>query len=285
MKSFLTNPERLKNSYLANGYLREVDRDYTHDTVDYAKSRPFLALIDNEESKQRYSLYGPGIPQLQATADLMDYLSAFPVLAEINDIQSGRKGIREGYTDFVKDGALGIAQQSRPSVQFIVAMSFGVDPSRDARRLGTYLDPRLMWYLQQNPDAWATFQSLVNVEAVPREDEKPSGGYYQGRQWRLKRGDDASARAWYLMQQVLLTAGIQRTARDYAPALESLRQGVQGMPEEQRDIRLGGTTQRGALENLLYTMGVITPIEAPDLQTRIRYNERVLRDALRENTK
>lgn len=285
MKSFLTNPERLKNSYLANGYLREVDRDYTHDTVDYAKSRPFLALIDNEESKQRYSLYGPAIPQLQATADLMDYLSAFPVLAEINDIQSGRKGIREGYTDFVKDGALGIAQQARPSVQFIVAMSFGVDPSRDARRLGTYLDPRLMWYLQQNPNAWATFQSLVNVEAVPREDEKPSGGYYQGRQWRLKRGDDASARAWYLMQQVLLTIGVQRTARDYAPALEAFMQGYRGMPAEQRDIRLGGTQPRGALENLLYTGGVITPIEAPDLQTRIRYNERVLRDALRENTK
>jgi len=58
-----------------------------------------------------------------------------------------------------------------------------------------------------------------------------------------------------------------------------------GMPEEQRDIRLGGTQPRGALENLLYTGGVITPIEAPDLQTRIRYNERVLRDALRENTK
>jgi len=124
---------------------------------------------------------------------------------------------------------------------------------------------------------------MVNVEAVEREDEKPSGGYYQGRQWRLKRGDDTSARNWYLMQQVLLTAGVQRTARDYAPALEALRQGVAGMPEEQRDIRLGGTSERGAIENLLYTGGVITPIEAPNLQTRIRYNERVLRDALRED--
>jgi hypothetical protein len=305
MKSFLTNPERMKNSYLANNYFREVDRDYTHDTVDYAKSRPFMALIDNKESKQRYSLYGPGIPQLQATGDLMDYLSAFPVIAEINDVQSGRKTAGQGMSDFIKDGSLGIAEQSRPSIQFIVAMSFGVDPSRDARRLGTYLDPRLMWYLQQNPDAWSTFSSMVNVEAVPREDEKPSGGYYQGRQWRLKRGDDTSARNWYLMQQVLLTIGIQRTARDYAPALETLRQGTgvalgtpignvgilpitvgePGMPAEQRDIRLGGTQPGGALENMLYTMGVTTPIEAPDLQTRIRYNERVLRDALRENTK
>ena len=244
-----------------------------------------MALIDNKESKQRYSLYGPGIPQLQATADLMDYLSAFPVLAEINDVQSGRKTMGQGMSDFIKDGSLGVAQQARPSIQFIVAMSFGVDPSRDARRLGTYLDPRLMWYLQSNPDAWSTFQSMVNVEAVPREDEKPSGGYYQGRQWRLKRGDDTSERNWYLMQQVLLTVGLQRTARDYAPALEAFMQGYRGVPEEQRDIRLGGTQPRGALENLLYTGGVITPIEAPDLQTRIRYNERVLRDALRENTK
>jgi len=283
MKSFLTNPERMKNSYLANNYFREMDRDYTHDTVDYAKSRPFMALIDNKESKQRYSIYGPGIPQLQATADLMDYLTAFPVIAEMSDVQSGRKQVSEGMSDFIKDGTLGIASQARPSIQFIVAMSFGVDPSRDARRLGTYLDPRLMWYLQQNPDAWSTFSSMVNVEAVEREDEKPSGGYYQGRQWRLKRGDDTSARNWYLMQQVLLTAGIQRTARDYAPALEALRQGVAGMPEEQRDIRLGGTSERGAIENLLYTLGVTTPIEAPNLQTRIRYNERVLRDALRED--
>ena len=283
MKSFLSNPERMKNSYLANNYFREMDRDYTHDTVDYAKSRPFMALIDNKESKQRYSIYGPGIPQLQATADLMDYLTAFPVIAEMSDVQSGRKQVSEGMSDFIKDGTLGIASQARPSIQFIVAMSFGVDPSRDARRLGTYLDPRLMWYLQQNPDAWSTFSSMVNVEAVEREDEKPSGGYYQGRQWRLKRGDDTSARNWYLMQQVLLTIGLQRTARDYAPALEALRQGVAGMPEEQRDIRLGGTSERGAIENLLYTGGVITPIEAPNLQTRIRYNERVLRDALRED--
>ena len=195
--------------------------------MGYAKSRPFLALIDNEESKQRYSLYGPGIPQLQATADLMDYLSAFPVLAEINDVQSGRKTIQEGMNSFIVDGTLGIAEQSRPSIQFLATMAFGVDVGRGGdRELGTYLDPRLMWYLQQNPDAWSTFQSFVNVEAVPREDEKPSGGYYQGRQWRLKRGDAASARQWYLMQQVLLTVGIQRTARDYAPALETLRQGT-----------------------------------------------------------
>jgi hypothetical protein len=62
VKSFLTNPTRFKNTYLANGYLKEMDRDNNIATKEYAEARPFIHLVDDKENKQRFGLYGPGIP-------------------------------------------------------------------------------------------------------------------------------------------------------------------------------------------------------------------------------
>ena len=273
MKSFLTNPARLKNAYLANNYLAEMDRDYNFTTADYAAFRPFVALMEDKEANQRYSLHGPSIPQLQAYSDLIDYMSLFPIIAAASEKENSRElisGLIEGTTTDIIGG-------SRPSIQFLAAMTFGVDPSQEGRRLGTYLDPRLMWYLQQNPDVWATFSSIVGVEVVPPEDEKPERGYYQGRQWRIKQDDEASRRIYYALNTSLLTVGIQRNLRDYAPLLQSVK-GLAVPPTEQLPIQTG----RSFLENALYTGGVITPIAAPDIETRIKYNQRTIRDALRE---
>ena len=271
LKSFLTNPARMKNAYLANGYIAEMDREYNISTKDYANTRPFLYLVNDKENKQRYGVYGPSIPQLDATASMIDHISFLMPL--INGGTAGEK------VSAISSGAVGkIGEMANPMFQTGIGLYYGIDVRREGRELGYGIDPRLMAWLIQNEEAWKTFQSLVNVEVVPPEEEIPGRGTYQGRQWRIRRGDTASVRTWFAIQQALLMVGMQRNLRDYSnllPAVEGEVVPVQG----------GGAAEEGrSIQNLFYVLGVITPIEQPPLQDQIEFNKRALGEKFREGT-
>jgi hypothetical protein len=275
LKSFLTNPARMKNAYAANGFLAEVDRDYNISTKDYANQRPFIFLVNDKESKQRYALYGAALPQLDATAQLIDYISlAMPLLNESltpGEIASAVAG----------STAMKIGEMASPLPQTLVALSFGVDIRRDAKELGYYLDPRLMAYLQVNDEMWNTFTSIINVEVVPPEEETPGRGTYRGRQWRIQKGDEASVRRWFAIQQLMVVAGIERSLRDWSPSVFAFRGDVEG---ETIPVQMGGQAEGRGLRTLLYTLGVVTPIEQPPLQDQIEFNRRALSEKFREGT-
>ena len=257
----------MKNAYVANGYLAEIDRDYNISTKDYAEYRPFLHLTSDKENKQRYGLYGPSIPQLDATAQLIDYLSlGLPILNPSLTLGGSIKEVAVGVTE--KAG-----EMASPPLQTAIGLYFGVDIRRDAQELGYGIDPRLMAYLVSNPEMWEAFQALVNVEVVPPEDEKPGKGTYQGRQWRIRKGDQASVRNWFAIQQLLLGIGVQRTTRDYAtvgaPLAGLAAEAVTGtptpepLPTDVRSIQMGGEAAgpRSTALNFLYMLGIVTPID------------------------
>ena len=283
LKSFLSNPERLRNAYLANGYFAEMDRDFDFTTVDYTEYRPFLYLIDNEEMKQRYGMYGPAIPQLQSTAELIDYMSG--AVALMNDARTENLG---GFFSLATEStAKNVGELANPYYQTAIGLAFGVDVRREGKELGYYLDPRLMWYLQQNPERWECFSSLINIEAVEPDREIPGRGTYQGRQWQIKKGDTASVRAWFAIQQMMLFTGIQRNMRDYVPAFEAMGLGADRSGEREIPIQLGGAPRgpaigeapaKTAVENMLYTGGVITPITEMNLQDKVEFNKRALNE-------
>jgi hypothetical protein len=275
LKAAMTNPERLRNTYLANNFILEMDRDNNIATQDYAALRPFIHLVDDADNKQRFALYGPGIPALSATAELLDYMAVVPLI--VNDKKDFKDSLTAAYTVPL----LAYAKNATPAVQTAIGLGFGIDPRRDAKELGYYLDPRLMWYMQQNPQAWSTFQTLVTVEVVPANAEVPGRGSYQGRQWRIRKGDDASVRNWFAIQQALLYAGLDRNLGDYAPLFEA----IAGSSSESdiRDFRLGGEGS-GTLMNMMYSGGVVTPIEAVTIQDRIEFNKRAIAEELRKNT-
>jgi len=137
-----------------------------------------------------------------------------------------------------------------------------------------------MWYLQQDPQMWETFSSLIKTEVVEPEREIPGRGTYQGRQWRIKSGDTRSVKAWFAIQQAMLGVGIYRNFRDYGPAFA----GLAGTPEGEREIpiQLGGAPRGdgsvNVIENMLYTGGVITPITELNLQDKIEFNKRALNE-------
>ena len=53
--------------------------------------------------------------------------------------------------------------------------------------------------------------------------------------------------------------------------------------KEVRDIRLGGEGS-GTLMNIMYTAGVVTPMEAVTIQDRIEFNKRAIAEEFRKNT-
>jgi hypothetical protein len=47
---------------------------------------------------------------------------------------------------------------------------------------------------------------------------------------------------------------------------------------------MGGQAEGRGLRTLLYTLGVVTPIEQPPLQDQIEFNRRALSEKFREGT-
>jgi hypothetical protein len=253
-----------------------MDRDNNIATKDYAETRPFIHLVDDKQNKQRFGLYGPGIPQLQATADMIDYISFFP-MAFLDD----KKSLSEkSPAQIGRDILLGYAAQATPVPQTAIGIAFGVDPTRDGQELGYSIDPRFMWYLTRHPEVFQSFQSYINLEVVPPDSEVAGRGTYQGRQWRIRKGDQASVRNWFAINQALLVTGFQRNIRDFAPLFALASEDT----EDQVPVQLGGDSGNQALINLLYSTGVITPIAAPTYEDQIEYNRRMIGAEFREGT-
>ena len=267
MKTFLTNPSRFKNLYAANGYMENLDRDTNFATQDYVEYRPFLHLMEDKSNRTRYSLYGPATPQLQGTAEMLDYLSF--VVPLLND--------KKSVTEVLTTSPLStVAEMSSPGLQTALGLYLGVDARREGKAIGYYLDPRLMWYLQQNPDMWNMFSSYVRVEAVAPEDVNPSQGTFQGQQWRIQKGDTDSVRNWFAIQQLLIYTGLQRNLRDYAPMFS---QGT-----EREGVAATNMGAGSALQAAMTFGGVVTPITMPTYEERLELNRRVISEQFRSKT-
>jgi hypothetical protein len=267
LKTFLSNPTRFKNLYLANGYMDNMDRETNFATQDYVEYRPFIHLIENKENNTRYSLHGPATPMLQGTAEMLDYLSFIVPL--LND----KKSVTEALTTSPLST---VAEMASPGIQTGIGLYLGVDTRRDGKDLGYYLDPRLMWYMQQNPATWEVFQSYVRVEAVSVEDRNPSQGSFQGEQWRIQKGDKDSVRNWFAIQQLLIYVGIQRNLREYAPLFAELS-GKEG----DASVNMGAGSTAQAVGTFV---GVVTPVTMPTQEERIELNRRVLNEQFRSRT-
>ena len=196
------------------------DVDMRFALKDYSENRAFIDLVEDPENKKRYGVYGPPVPAVQAVAEMTDYASTLltPYILAL----AGEKG----FFTATAETAGGIAQIAteniNPMLQTGVLLGTGMDIRRGGQTASDYLDPKLVWYFQQNPEQWYTFTTYFNIEEVPYDEEKPSVGYYNGRQWRIKKGDKTAAKNWQVWQSSLLMIGVNRTMRDYAPILAQL---------------------------------------------------------------
>lgn len=277
--SILTDPRRLKVafaqqqgwSYIYNmgektfGTPKE-DMDYRYAMKEYSESRMFLTMMEDPENKKRTAVLGPAAPQLQTYGDMIDYLS-IPVAIAAS--YSGVSGEPYGFTQGGYDLLDLVVQQSNPYVQGLAAATIGVD-LRTGKATGTYLDPKLMWYVRSNEQVAEAFNTLVQVEAVPYDEENPSVGYYQGRQWRIVKDDKQSQKNWAMIKSLMLGVGVGRTVQDYAPILQSFKpvQGYEPDPTMQNSFWKG--------------MGVVTYQDAPLIEEIQRSNRQAAAREIKE---
>jgi hypothetical protein len=128
----------------------------------------------------------------------------------------------------------------------------------------------MLAYVNSVDDMQSIFGGLIAIEPIPPAEERAGGGRFNGRQWRVA---PESKHAYNMLMASLLTVGLQRAARDYAPMFMELR-GMEDVAGHQT-----------AMDELLFQSGLSTPVTLPTTQERQIENERAIIRMLREQTR
>ena len=248
LKTMVNNPTRAKNAAkLAQNIGGYDDKQFYPDSRDYLNSRARLAIIDDKENQRRYSLYGPSIPYISAMDDIINYLSFIPLMAKAPDAP----------LEAAETIGLELASKASPLYRFAAAIMFGKEIKfGEARTFGTYLDPRMVWYLSRNAELWEAYTSVVNLEPVPQDEARYGSTTYAGVQWRIPYDDMASRRAHYAFMEAALGIGLKRTIMDYGGIAAT----EESMPGEVPGSRLA---LQEDWQEWLRSMGVITAVDEP----------------------
>lgn len=214
------NPSRAAHLYkISEGF--PDDGRYHEDTVDYAESKPFLRLIKN--NKGTYAQYGPKVPFVDSTVQLIDYLSLVaPVVYGDPTIDTDKK-----VKDLWNGVLIRMGSNMNPAYTTIPAAATGINIGfGEVRKTGNYIDPKFLYWLSLSPTAWDCFTTYVPLEPKPFNEVKPTDPTFNGVVWKI--ATPAGEMNWYLIQQAMLAGGIQRALRDYSAYDPS------GLTEEQK---------------------------------------------------
>jgi hypothetical protein len=281
------NPQRFRAQYsIANNGFDYDDR-YTEHTREYAENRPFAELVNDPVTRKRYASAGPALALLDGVAELLDFMSAglfiidtaAYVVAGTSVYGRGGAEVGANFGQRLSEGSyriveamFDVAREELPPHLAIIAgylaeatIQFG-----DVRSIGTYIDPRMLAYVNSVDDMQSIFGGLIAIEPIPPAEERAGGGRFNGRQWRVA---PESKHAYNVLMAALLTVGLQRAARDYAPMFMELR-GMEDVAGHQ-----------SAMDELLFQSGLSTPVTLPTTQERQIENERAIIRMLREQTR
>ena len=217
-RNILTNPRRFANDNKSKMVFSQDDKapqDF------YNENRAFLELV--KETKANYAVYGPGVPQAEAMAKAIDYMS--PVLFFAQG-ELGR-GVSKGVKNVV-------GRISSPLTSGLLALGGVQINFGEFSEPGTYIDPRLIGWARVFPSGVFGLFSLfgIELEEVPKDKITPDMITIEGKAYRIPYADKQSRRNYNLFLEVLKTAGLQRALRDYAPIL------VKGEAGEQTPVSL-----------------------------------------------
>ena len=210
---------------------------------------------------------------LDAMAEMIDYLSLITLAVDFfGDIDKSmtKEEKLNMYMDESLDYTVG---QMNPFIKIIPQAVFGVDPDRKGRPLSGYLDPKFMYYMQQNERVWQVFNSIVNLEAVDLSKEYPGAPTYMGRQWVI--ADEASKKRMMGIENIMMMVGIQRTLRDYAPLFNEIRS--TGLESDVEAVQMK--------EPVLSTLGIVTPVTEPTVGEQKEANKASVKYELIGRTK
>lgn len=272
LRNIFTNPARFKNKYLARKYF-DYDREESPNTKEYAETRIGRKVFEQTEFLERYSLNGPSDPLLQTLYEFTDALAVFLMFGNEN-----APGFGEQLWDLTQGTALYALAQGNPIAQIPnVIADFDPNALNENKRPDTFLDVKFATYL----DMIGLWDSVG--EALFEKVDEPVAGRqtFNGEQWRVKSDQRA---VWALIKSLLLTAGLQRLARDYAPLADYLlRRKTYGEPEIDEEtgeeVFPRDVTGVQLQPNIPSFLGITTPIPEPTFEQQ---KARIRRQAIRE---
>lgn len=242
----LSAPDRLAKLYRIQKATRQDPRSYER---DYAQSKMFRVLL--EKDGQQVALVGPTIPGIDGFEELLSYGGGFLNLAaaaasfDLNSVRNeADKVFRTGMAIPLTKASLGY----RTALSYLYGQSVQEDGT--VRDLPNYLDPKFTWWLQQNPEIWKAFTNIVPVEV--EQNVKPGPSYY-GLQYKVKPGSEGT---WFLFQQALVYAALNRNMRDYAEVLDPFI-GRGGLPSDTGSFQ---TESSSGLEWFGRASGILSPV-------------------------
>ena len=204
------------------------DGELHPDLAQYKESKAFVALIDGMD-KERLAIYTPSIPILEATSQLINgaamigligtNIDALAGLAEPMDPLSRDKIIEKFLDDY------SLAGPAVEAVKIGIARTLGIQITGFDKEPIIYLDPRFV-AMSKAMGNWDTIMAHFEIEMDARD---PRAGIttFDGYYYRLGKSPENKTR-WQMFMNLVQTAGVSRTIRDYAIILPYL-QAVPGM--------------------------------------------------------
>jgi hypothetical protein len=198
------------------------------DLAQYKESKAFVALIDGMD-KERLAIYTPSLPILEATSQLINgaafigligtNIDAIAGLAEPMDPLSRDKIIEKFLDDY------SLAGPAVEAVKIGIARTLGIQITGFDKEPIIYLDPRFV-AMSKAMGNWDTIMAHFEIEMDARD---PRAGIttFDGYYYRLGKSPENKTR-WQMFMNLVQTAGVSRTIRDYAIILPYL-QAVPGM--------------------------------------------------------
>tara|TARA_R110000772_G_scaffold194498_2_gene305250 strand:- start:84 stop:698 length:615 start_codon:yes stop_codon:yes gene_type:complete len=204
---------------------------------------------------------------------MIDYMSLITIVIDLAGDFDKSMTREEKLNMYGKEALDYTAGQANPFIKILPQLFFGVDPDRKGRPLSGYLDPKFMYYMQQNESVWQAFNAIVNLEAVDLSKEYPGAPTYMGRQWVI--ADEVSKKRMMAIENIMIAIGIQRTLRDYAPLLNAISS--PGLESDVEAVQMK--------KPVLSTLGIVTPVTEPTVGEQKQANKASVKYELIGRTK
>ncbi len=213
LKNVIQNPRRAAAlGKISRGMPRDEEAQET-----WTMSRPYLWTVNDPENNRKFDVYGITMPFPSAVQEMTGWLSiATPMFDDSLSFETAV--IDTGKKFFVTVGG-----KSKPWVKAIVGIGTDKELSfNEVRPLSNYVDPRIIYQLKQNETAWNTYTSVVDLVAKSPDKLTQNHTSFDGLVYELPT--EKAKKLHYTFMQMMLQAGLQRSARDWAPIVYSAKQ-------------------------------------------------------------
>lgn len=207
-KLAVTQPQLIKGSTIAT--LSRPYEEMPGMEPDFVKTRTYLGLVTDSNTKKRWAAYGPSLPITEGVAELVDYASMLQGIF----MGASTTGIGTTAQKLVESGLA----QTNPIFTEVIGMATGTKIGfGEVRRYYGNVKSEWLWALSQYPEMFQAFTALVPLKEVKKPNkERP---FYLGKQW--KPADKNAENTLRLLEGLMLLAGAQRTINDYAKLIRA----------------------------------------------------------------